>query len=154
MFTRLFNLIDLPLPDDPGVGVELASAALLMEIVFADYKRDSEEIDAAKKALRASFSLPEEELQAVLDKAEELHAESVSIHPFIEAINEEFDDASKYQLIVNLWRVAMSDGELDKFEQHYIRKIAELMYVPHTEFIRAKLKVFDDIESNERSDKQ
>lgn len=150
MFTRLFSLIDLPLPDDPGIGVELASAALLMEIVFADYKRDSEEIDAAKKALRASFSLPEEELQAVLNKAEELHAESVSIHPFIEAINEEFDDASKYQLIVNLWRVAMSDGELDKFEQHYIRKIAELLYVPHTEFIRAKLQVFDDIESSEQ----
>ncbi|MEM8500103.1 MAG: TerB family tellurite resistance protein [Pseudomonadota bacterium] len=149
MFTRLFSLIDLPLPDDAGVGVELASAALLMEIVFADYKRGSEEIDAAKKALRASFSLPEEELQAVLNKAEELHAESVSIHPFIEAINEEFDDASKYQLIVNLWRVAMSDGELDKFEQHYIRKIAELLYVPHTEFIRAKLQVFDDIESSE-----
>ncbi len=150
MFTRLFSLIDLPIPEDPGVGVELASAALLMEIVFADYKRESEEIEAASKALRASFSLPEDELQAVLNKAEELHAESVSIHPFIEAINDEFDDASKYQLIVNLWRVAMADGELDKFEQHYIRKIAELLYVPHTEFIRAKLQVFDDIESSEQ----
>ncbi|MFK7730390.1 MAG: TerB family tellurite resistance protein [Pseudomonadales bacterium] len=149
MFTRLFSLIDLPLPEDPGIGVELASAALLMEIVFADYKRGSEEIEAAKKALRASFSLPEEELQAVLNKAEELHGDAVSIHPFIEAINEEFDDALKYQLIVNLWRVAMADGELDKFEQHYIRKIAELLYVPHTEFIRAKLQVFDDIDSRD-----
>ncbi len=147
MFTRLFSLIDLPLPDDNSVGVELASAALLMEIVFADYKRESEEIETAKKALRASFSLPEHELEAVLSKAEELHADAVSIHPFIEAINDEFDDASKYQLIVNLWRVAMADGELDKFEQHYIRKIAELLYVPHTEFIRAKLQVFDDVES-------
>ncbi len=149
MFTRLFKLIDLPEPENPGVGVELASAALLMEIVYADYNRDSEEIDTAKKALRASFSLPEHELEAVLNKAEELHAGSVSIHPFIEAINDEFDEASKYQLIVNLWRVAMADGELDKFEQHYIRKIAELLYVPHTEFIRAKLQVFDDMESGE-----
>lgn len=143
MFNRLFSLMDLPEPEDEGISVELASAALLMEIVHADYKCDTAEIAAAESALRRSFSLTEDKLQTVLKKAGELHADAVSIHPFIEAINDEFSEELKYRLIVNLWRVAMADGELDKFEQHYIRKIAELLYVPHADFIRAKLQVLD-----------
>lgn len=147
MFTRLFSLMELPEPEDSSVGTELAAAALLMEIVFADYKRDSVEMEAAERALRATFSLPADQLHAVLKKAEELHSDAVSIHPFIEAINDEFSNEQKFQLIVNLWRVAFADGELDKFEQHYIRKIAELLYVPHSDFIRAKLKVCDELPS-------
>lgn len=147
MLSRLLGLLDVPDASTDGVeektGVELASAALLMEIVHADYKRDSSEIEAATQALRRTFSLPDELLDTVLAKAEQLHSEAVSIHPFIELINEDFDEGQKYHLIVNLWRVAMADGELDKFEQHYIRKIAELLYVPHSDFIRAKLQVLD-----------
>lgn len=147
MISRLLGLLDVPDSSANDVaektGVELASAALLMEIVYADYKRDSSEIEAATLALRRTFSLPDELLETVLAKAEQLHSEAVSIHPFIELINEDFDEGQKYHLIVNLWRVAMADGELDKFEQHYIRKIAELLYVPHSDFIRAKLQVLD-----------
>ncbi|MFK8019713.1 MAG: TerB family tellurite resistance protein [Pseudomonadales bacterium] len=141
MFTSLFKLIDIPEPENETIGVELATAALLMEIVHADYKREGNEIEAAERALRSTFSLPVEQMKRVLNKAEELHSDAVSIHPFITAINDGFSNESKYQLIINLWRVALADGELDKFEQHYIRKIAELLYVPHSEFIRAKLKV-------------
>jgi uncharacterized tellurite resistance protein B-like protein len=37
-----------------------------------------------------------------------------------------------------MWRVAHADLELDMYEDHLVRKIAELLYVPHTEFITAK----------------
>ncbi len=143
MFTRLFNLFELPEPEDEAIGVELASAALLMEIVFADYNCDDTELEAAQQALRSRFSLPTEQLDGLLERARQLHSDAVSIHPFIDAINNDFDETQKYQLIVNLWQVALADGELDKFEQHYIRKIAELLYVPHSDFIRAKLEVIE-----------
>jgi uncharacterized tellurite resistance protein B-like protein len=37
--------------------------------------------------------------------------------------------------------VAYADGDLDKYEEHLIRRVAELIYVPHEEYIRAKLAV-------------
>lgn len=141
MFKQLYTLVKLPEPEDENVGVELATAALLMEIVYADYKCEETELQATESALRTSFALDPDALKSVMATAEKLHSESVSIYPFIEAINADFSETAKYKLIRNLWKVALADGELDKFEQHYIRKIAELIYVPHSEFIRAKLEV-------------
>ena len=48
-----------------------------------------------------------------------------------------YDD--KVQLITSLWKVAYADGDLDKYEEHLIRRVADLLYVPHDAFIRAKL---------------
>lgn len=40
-----------------------------------------------------------------------------------------------------MWEMAYADGNLDKYEDYIIRKVADLIYVPHTEFIRAKSQV-------------
>ena len=39
-----------------------------------------------------------------------------------------------------LWRVAYADGDLDKYEEHLVRRIADLIHVPHSVFIRMKHK--------------
>jgi uncharacterized tellurite resistance protein B-like protein len=40
-----------------------------------------------------------------------------------------------------MWRIAFSDKRLDKYEDHLIRKVSELIYVSHSDFIKTKLKV-------------
>ena len=45
----------------------------------------------------------------------------------------------KLQLIDSMWSVAFADGNLDKYEEHLIRQVAELTYVPHPDYIRSKL---------------
>ena len=47
----------------------------------------------------------------------------------------------KFVLIKTLWRVAAADGDIHRYEDHLIRRIADLLYVPHSDFIRAKLEV-------------
>ena len=42
-----------------------------------------------------------------------------------------------------LWRVAYADGCLDPYEEALVRKIADLIYVPHRDFIRTKHRVRD-----------
>ena len=37
-----------------------------------------------------------------------------------------------------MWRVAMADSALSRYEEHVIRKVADLLYVPHGDFITAK----------------
>ena len=40
-----------------------------------------------------------------------------------------------------MWQVAYADDHLDPIEEAVIRKVAELLYVNHSEFIRAKLSI-------------
>lgn len=143
MLKNLLTLLDAAEPKNEKIGVELASAALLMEIIHADYNCSDAELASARTSLKKAFSLDDEQLSNILDKAKKLHGDAVSIHPFVEAINKDFDADKKYRLIASLWQVAFADGELDRFEQHFIRKIAELLYVPHSEFIRAKLEAMN-----------
>ena len=55
-------------------------------------------------------------------------------------IRDRFTDAEKSALLRSMWQVAFADGNVDKYEEHLIRKIAALIYVPHSEFIRTKLE--------------
>jgi len=68
-------------------------------------------------------------------------ATSTSLYPLTRYINDNYNNIEKYQLVLALWDVALEDGRIDKYEDHLIRKIADLIYLPHSEFIRAKLSV-------------
>jgi uncharacterized tellurite resistance protein B-like protein len=46
----------------------------------------------------------------------------------------------KNNIIENLWRVAYADSYIDKYEEYYIRKIADLLHISHSNYIKAKLE--------------
>jgi uncharacterized tellurite resistance protein B-like protein len=73
--------------------------------------------------------------------AKEQAHEATSLYEFTRLINDNYDPAQKIALIENMWRIAFSDERLDKYEDNLIRKISELIYVSHSDFIRTKLKV-------------
>ena len=118
---------------------ELAAAALMLEVMRADFQQTDEERVVALKLLRDTFALNDSELaQLETDAADEV-ARSTCLHGFVRTINDTADFDDKVQLVESLWRVAYADGDLDKYEEHLIRRIADLIYLPHDAFIRAKL---------------
>ena len=66
--------------------------------------------------------------------------ESVSFFEFTSLINDSCSRKEKYDLLVILWKVAYADGQLDKYEEYYIRKIKDLLYLSQSDFIKAKLE--------------
>ena len=50
----------------------------------------------------------------------------------------------KNRLLQALWQVANADNKIDKYEEYYIRKIKDLLYMSDQEFIQAKLSVLDN----------
>ena len=145
MISRIKELLSSCIGADETPATEaqarhLAVAALLFAIVRADYARDPREELAIRAALTKAFGLSAEELAALFQLAEAESAESTSDHAFVRVINAEFSDVEKSSLIEAMWRVAYADGDLHKYEEHLIRRIADLLYVPHSEFIRTKLK--------------
>ena len=119
----------------------LASAALLIEVMKSDHELDHRESDEFMALMQSSLNIPAEELEAMRELAEAQASQATSLYEFTRLINDEYDYDEKLRLIENMWRIAFSDDELDKYEEHLIRKVSELIYVSHSDFIRLKLKV-------------
>ncbi|SRR5690606_6078327 len=126
---------------DPEHRLQLATAALLLEVARADFDTHHVELAAVERAIGRTFRLSEAEVQELLRLAEDEVREATSDYAFTSLVNSGFDAADKIRLVELLWEVAYADGELDKHEEHLIRRIADLIYVPHREFIAAKLRV-------------
>jgi uncharacterized tellurite resistance protein B-like protein len=122
-------------------SLQLATAALLFEMLRADYAEHPEELDALKRALQKSFSLSAGETHELARLAEREAAEAVSLYQFTALINQHFSPGEKVRVVEMLWQVAYADGRLHRYEEALVRKVAELIHVPHRDFIQAKLRV-------------
>ena len=121
--------------------IEFAAAVLMFEISRADSSIDTEEREVIDKALVEHFNLSQSEANELLALAEKEVDHSISLSEFTRAINDSLDAEDKVKIVELLWRVALADAVLDKYEEYFIRKIADLLYVSHKDYIRTKLKV-------------
>ena len=136
MIGALKALFELPAGDSAESRqrrLHLAAAALLIETARADFTQDASEEAALKQLLCSSLQLEQDQ---VLDQA-------TSLYDFTRVINDHYSADQKLQLISAMWAVAYADGNLDKYEEHLIRQVAELTYVPHQDYIRSKLDAAD-----------
>ena len=120
-------------------SLQLATAALLIEVSRSDFDIGESEQQTVVELLRKQFSLTEEELKTLVDLGQQEAEQATSLYQFTHLINEHYSPDQKSQLVFHLWQVALADDYLDKHEDHLIRKVADLMHVPHKEFIRTKL---------------
>ena len=121
--------------------VELAAAALLIELSRADFKQNLAEQQAIETALQKKFKLNPQTLATLIELAESENQEATSLYQFTKLINDHYQAEQKFKLLKALWEVAIADGEISKYEDHLIRKIADLIYAPHSDFIKSKLAV-------------
>ncbi len=127
-----------PQPEIGEHTLQLATAALLIEVSHADYEIKDAEREAVTAAIRSAFQLNSGETDELVRMAEEEVEQATSYYGFTSLINKSFTPEQKIQVIEHMWQVAFADGELDKYEDHLIRKVADLLYVPHPAFIAAK----------------
>ncbi|MFT5351000.1 MAG: putative tellurite resistance protein B-like protein, partial [Gammaproteobacteria bacterium] len=122
----------------PTKTIEFAAAVLMFEISRADSSVDDEERKVIDNALLNHFNMSKTETEELLLLAEKEVDHSVSLHEFTRAINESLSQEDKIKIVELLWRVAFADAVLDKYEEYFIRKIADLLYVSHKDYIQSK----------------
>ena len=127
--------------------LQLASAALMIELCKADQAIDETETAALVEILRTRFMLEQTELDELMQLAEQEARESTSFYQFTSLMNEHFEYAEKVMLIQNMWEVAYADGHIDRYEEHMIRKVADLLYLSHVDYIKSKHKARDKLGS-------
>ena len=121
--------------------LKLATAALMIEIMKQDGETKNEEVESVKKALQTKFELTKTEIDDLFTLASEEAKQSVDLYQFTSLIREHFSQEKKIKTIEYLWTIAYADNHLDAHEEHLIRRISDLLYVTHQDFIKAKHKV-------------
>jgi uncharacterized tellurite resistance protein B-like protein len=127
-------------PADETRGLQLATAALLFEVVRGDGTMAPAERDALLTAVGSKFGLTAAEAAELIDLAEQETQLANDYFQFTSLINRRFSPQQKQQVIELMWRVAYADASLSAHEQHVLRKVAELLHVPHGDYIAAKMR--------------
>jgi len=122
--------------------LRLAVAALLHEMMRVDLKHTAQETQTAVDGLVGMFGLPDLEAKALLEEAGSQRL--TSYFDPAATIKRQLSLEQRCILVENLWRVAFADTELDVYEDQFVRKIADLIYVPNTECMLARQRARDE----------
>jgi uncharacterized tellurite resistance protein B-like protein len=120
------------------VHLQLAVAVLLHEARRADYAEGGEEAAPAQRALAEIFGLAPRESAELLAQGRERAQQLTSFYAPVSVVKREFSIEERIALVEHLWRITFADGRLDLHEDHYVRKIAHLLYVPNTQSMLAR----------------
>ena len=137
-----------------GGGISgLATAALFVEMMRADFEVTDEERRKLETLVSETLELDDDETRELLAAAEREVDTAVELFQFTRLIDEAFTPEQKAQVVERLWRIAYADGPLDQYEDHYVRKIGHLLYVTNTDILVARNRARDSIGRQGRSQK-
>jgi uncharacterized tellurite resistance protein B-like protein len=125
-------------PADEAHRVRLAVAALLLEMTHADEEVRPQECAAVEAAITDGFGLTPEEVRELMALAESERHEATDYFQFTSLIKDHFGPEERGQVIEDLWRIAYADARINPYEEHLVRKVAQLLHVPQSTFIAAK----------------
>jgi len=115
---------------DAQHALQVATAALLFEVMRTDSELKDSERRAIRTAVETHFSLTPGETADLLHLAETQAAQATDYYQFTSLINEHFTAIQKEQVIENMWHVAAADLEIDRFERTLVHKVGDLLHVP------------------------
>ena len=150
-FLELFTKEDEPnLSQDENKShkLQMAACALLLEIANADDNFSSDEKLRIVKIMQSKFQLDEDEVVSLIEQSNEEIENSVSIYEFTNIINKNLNHDEKFLIVKSLWELAYVDGELDKYEDYYIKKISNNLHLHHKERVAAKMEVKEELNRN------
>ncbi|NNC23918.1 TerB family tellurite resistance protein [Salinisphaera sp. USBA-960] len=129
---------------DPEHAQRIAAAVLMLEIAHADHVHADVEYQTIRTELENGFALDAAGADELLEAARPQSDDNVSLYTYLKTLNSGLNATEKREVIEMLWRVAYADREIAADEEALLRRLADMLYLPHSEFIRAKLAVLGD----------
>ena len=141
-FLKLFE--DSHKQNEPAYTVELATAALLSEIVNADNQVTETEREEYEKQLRKHVNVDDDAMALLLKRGQETADDAIDLVHFTQVLNKHCNADERVRVVKSLWSIAYADESLAPLEESTIRQIADLLYVPHSQYLKTKLDVVEN----------
>ena len=133
--------------DDDNISIEtfgnnaiLAICILMIEVSRSDDNYDDVEKEKIISILKSKYELDETQLEIIMKIANQKNEDMISLYEWTTIINNTYQYDERVKILKSLWEVAHADNVIDKYEDYTIRKIADLIYVKHSDFIKANHK--------------
>lgn len=143
---RIKSGLSKPGPERPiHDPLRLATAAVLLDIAYADGEFSPAEDEDLAGYLKRSFELGEEETRDLLRAAEEMRSQSIDHFAVANFLRRNATLADRIEIVKTMWRVAYADGRLTDYEHYLVRKLADLLGLEHHVMIDAKVAVLREL---------
>ncbi|HSP36093.1 MAG TPA: TerB family tellurite resistance protein [Thermoanaerobaculia bacterium] len=123
----------------------LATAAILLEIAYADGTFTPSEGEDLTSYLQRAFTLAAEEAKELLDAAAEIRNRTIDHFALTNFIRKNAPLHARVDIVKTMWRMVYSDGKLSDYENYLVRKLADLLGLEHHVMIDAKVAVLRDM---------
>jgi uncharacterized tellurite resistance protein B-like protein len=120
--------------------VELLAAVLLLEAAQSDSHCSESELLHVVETVRSMFNIPAEHAEELMEFAKSERGKAVDIYQYTRQANEQMSRDQKLAILDAVWRIIYVDGKINKYEEHFARKLTNLLWLEHKDFIDAKLK--------------
>lgn len=144
LFNDTLNIME-PSQDKSDHKLKVAACALLLEIAGADDNFESAERNKIIDIMIDKFNLNKNEVNNIINESESTIDKSVSLYEFTDILNKQLTNNQKYEILKNLWHIAFADGNLDTYEDHYIKRISNNLHMYNKDRIAAKMEVKSEL---------
>ncbi|MBW2648326.1 MAG: TerB family tellurite resistance protein [Deltaproteobacteria bacterium] len=121
--------------------IRIATCALLLEMSQIDGDFSESERESILSAIREDYHVDDEHATAILEAADEELKGNLDLWQFTNLINHNYTPEEKIKIIEMVWRIAYTDGRLEKHEDFLAHKLANLLHLSHRQLIDAKIKI-------------
>jgi len=127
--------------DQPAPGshdLALAATALMVQLSRVDSHEDEQELETILRCAGSTLGVSPDEARELLEDARAQAEDAVSLYEFTGLLNDSLDQQGKLEILEDIWRVAYADGRIDKYEEHLIRRMADLLHLNHREYMQCR----------------
>jgi uncharacterized tellurite resistance protein B-like protein len=139
---RLLSLVGsgAEAPAGSKTSQQLALAALLTLAAQADGRVSPAEEKMRSRILAERGFVEPGEQARILEAAAQVLARQSDWQGYTQVLNAECQYPERLSVVEDMFRIAWSDQALEQTENETIRKIANLLWITHQDYIAAKLK--------------
>ena len=146
MFEKLKKIFETNNSEINSIDDTLISylVSLFVEVSRVDYKIDEKEIKFITEILAKEFNF---NLDLIKEKLNIVRTSErlIGYHPITKYLNENFDISFKKKVVFVLWKIAFINNDLDKYEDHLVRKVSDLLYISHSDNMLLRNKAKEDL---------
>ena len=125
--------------------LRLATAAVLLDIAYADGQFTPAEDGNVVGFMTQRFDLSPDDARELLEAADEIRKKTVDHFALTNYIRKNAPLSERIEIVKTMWRLVYSDGKLSEYEAYLVRKLADLLGLEHHVMIDAKSAVLREL---------
>jgi uncharacterized tellurite resistance protein B-like protein len=125
--------------------LRLATAAVLLDIAYADGQFTPAEDGNVAGFLTQRFELSPDDARELLEAADEIRKKTVDHFALTNYIRKNAPLSDRIEIVKTMWRLVYIDGKLSEYEAYLVRKLADLLGLEHHVMIDAKSAVLREL---------